>query len=74
MLLPLVTDMLSHSDAVNRTRSSIGFYTARSRWGGYSRSERTIKVSSAALNECLRTRRISIDLGVACSPLRDLPT
>lgn len=74
MLLPLVTDMLSHSDAVNRTRSLIGFYTARSRWGGYSRSERTIKVSNGALNECLRTRRISIDLYVTCSPVRDLPT
>lgn len=63
MLLPLVTDMLSHSDAVNRTRSSIGFYISRSRWGGYSRSERMIKVSNGALNAAL-TRTISIDLYV----------
>lgn len=66
--------MLSHFDAVNRTRSSIGFYTARSRWGGYSRSERTIKVSGGALDECLRTRLLSIDLYVTSSPVRDLPT
>lgn len=50
--------MSSHSGSNNRTRSSIGFYTARSRWGGYSQSERTIKVSIPASTARLRTRRV----------------
>lgn len=39
-----VTDLLCHSDAINRISSLTGFLTARSRWGGYSQSELKIKV------------------------------
>lgn len=42
-----VTDLLSHSHAVDRTSNLIGFQTARSQWGGYNQSERKIKVSEA---------------------------
>ncbi len=40
-----VADLLSHSDAFDRTSRLIGFQTVRSRWGGCNQSKRRTKVS-----------------------------
>lgn len=48
-----VTDLLSHSDVFDRTSSLIGFQTVRNKWGGYSQSERKIKVSETKTNQSI---------------------